>query len=172
MITRFSQCPVPVQECLEKRVELWLQGFAEELTHAGYAEMIARRHIRAAEHFMDWSGRRNMAVAALNVSFVEKFGQHLRRCRCPRYGRALVRIKTNGAHLFLSYLRGVGAVSSKTPAPEPVLLTAFHQWMRRSGELVMPRCTAMPRRFASYSKKSGVGMPGLILVTIAHFRLA
>jgi len=131
MTTRFSQRPVPAQECLEKRVELWLQGFAQELKHAGYAEMTARRHIRAAKHFMDWSGRRDMAVATLNESFVDKFGQHLRRCRCPHYRRGLIRIKTNGAHLFLNYLRGLGAVSPETPDPEPILLTAFHQWMRQ-----------------------------------------
>ena len=65
MTTRFSQCAVPVQECLGKRVELWLQGFAEELKHAGYAEMTARPHIRAAEHFMDWTGQRDMTVATL-----------------------------------------------------------------------------------------------------------
>ena len=134
MTTRFSQCPVPVQECLEKRIELWLQGFAEELKDAGYAEMSARRHIRGAEHFMDWTGQADMAVSTLNESFVDKFEQHLRRCRCPRYGRSLIRIKTNGAYLFLSYLRDAGVVSSTRPetlAPEPVLIARFHQWMRQ-----------------------------------------
>jgi hypothetical protein len=134
MSNRFSESPVSVQEYFDRRVEPWLQGFADKLKHAGYGAMTARRHIRAAEHFRDWTDQRGIAVATLNESFVEKFGQHLRRCRVPRYGRSLIRIKTNGAHLFLSYLRNAGIVSStlsETPTPEPALLTAFHQWMRQ-----------------------------------------
>src|SRR2546422_1129664 len=135
MTTRFSESfPVPVQKYFDGRVGPWLQGFAYELNDAGYAEMTARRHIRAAEHFMVWTDRRGIAVATLNEASVEKFGQHLRRCRCPRYGRSLIRIKTNGTHLFLSYLRDAGIASaalSEAPTSEPVLLTAFDQWMRQ-----------------------------------------
>lgn len=134
MTTRFSEPSVPTQESFGSRVGLWLQGFAYELNRAGYAAMTARRHIRAAEHFMHWTDRRGIATATLNELFVEKFGQYLHRCRCPHYGRSLIRIKTNGARLFLSYLHNLGVVSatlSMTPTPEPLLVTTFLQWMRQ-----------------------------------------
>src|ERR1700733_4130722 len=134
MTTRCSEPSVPVQKSFGSCVGLWLQDFAFELNRAGYAAMTARRHIRAAEYFMRWTDRRGIATATLNELFVEKFGQHLHRCRCPHYGHSLIRIKTNGALLFLSYLRNVGVVSatsSKTPTSESLLITAFHRWMRQ-----------------------------------------
>jgi hypothetical protein len=41
----------------------WLEGFAHALSHVGYAPITARRHLRAAEHFVAWADRQGIAVA-------------------------------------------------------------------------------------------------------------
>ena len=112
----------------------FLERFAEELFHAGYAEITARRHIRAAEHLIYWSGIQGITISGLTERLVEQFGDHLHGCQCPRYGHTHRLDLLNGAHLFLKHLQGTGyatiSVQQQT-AQDPVLLTAFHEWMRR-----------------------------------------
>src|SRR3989442_4316711 len=128
MSTRVFETSVRDQEHLKGPAGPSLEGFAHELNQAGYAAMTIRRHIRAAEHFIEWTDRKGIEVATLNESFIEKFGHHLHRCRCPGYRRThLIDLKKRGAHLFLTYLRDVGLVTaavSEPTTPQPVLLTA------------------------------------------------
>ena len=112
----------------------FLQRFAGELFHAGYAEITARRHIRAAEHLIYWSGSQGVTISSLTERLVEQFGDHLHRCQCPRYGHTQRLDLLNGAHLFLKHLQGTGHATTSVEQPtaqDPVLLTAFHEWMRR-----------------------------------------
>ena len=112
----------------------FLERFAEELFHASYAEITARRHIRAAEHLIYWSGSQGVAISGLTKRLVEQFGDHLHGCQCPRYGHTHRLDLLNGAHLFVKHLQGTGyaTISVEQPtAQDPVLLTAFHEWMRR-----------------------------------------
>ena len=64
---------------------------------------------------------------------LERFGDHLKRCRCGRYSCAdRVDILT-GARLFLRHSHGVDTALVRLPDSTdatPVLLQSFRQWMR------------------------------------------
>src|SRR5439155_7116252 len=62
-----------------------LESFARALSEAGYATITARRHLRAAEHFVYWAHRHGLPVYRWNESFLARFDRHLSRCHCPHY---------------------------------------------------------------------------------------
>jgi integrase/recombinase XerD len=111
-----------------------IEKFAQELYQTGYAEITARRHIRAAEHLIHWIGRKSSNVAALDEEMTEEFVQHLNRCRCPRFGRTHRREFRKGARLFLRYARFADLVTTRAEqetAEDPILLVSFGAWMRQ-----------------------------------------
>jgi integrase/recombinase XerD len=111
-----------------------LEGFAQELCQAGYAKLTARRHIRAAEHLIYWTGREGIPACSLNEQVLQRFVCHFSRCQCPGYGHTYRLELLHGARLFLGHLRGVGVVTASVAEPavqDPVLFTAFCQWMRQ-----------------------------------------
>ena len=103
MLEEFFESSFRIQELRDGPDGRLLEGFAQELCQAGYAEISARRHIRAAEHLIHWIGRKGRTVAALDERMIEEFVQHLKRCRCARYGRTHRRDLRKGARLFLCY---------------------------------------------------------------------
>lgn len=110
-----------------------IEGFAEQLFLRGYAEVTARRHIRAAEHLVRWANRQGLSDHELSDRRLKGFREHLRRCRCGRYSSAKPVEVLNGARLFVRHLRGVAepAVRERAPVVEgPELLEAFCAWMR------------------------------------------
>ena len=109
-------------------------GFALTLSEAGYATITARRYLRAAEHFIYWSDRNRRPVQHVDEKSLVQFGHHLNRCRCPHQGHADHASLTQGARLFLKYLRDAG-ISTAVPvtlsaAPDAGLLSRFCGWMR------------------------------------------
>jgi len=109
-------------------------GFVRGLSQAGYVVEIARRYLRAGQHLVDWIDRRSLPLEKLDELAFARFVRHIGRCRCPGYGPVKRATVLPGVHVFLNYLRDVGitSVPERTPAPhEPVLLTAFCQWMRQ-----------------------------------------
>jgi integrase/recombinase XerD len=134
MFEHFFDGASRVEELRNSSCGPFLEGFAEELFQAGYAEITARRHIRAAEHFIYWSGCEGMPVSSLSKKSVERFDDHLNGCQCPRYGRTHRLELLNGVRLFLEHLRVTGGIITAVDQPtaqDPVLLTAFCEWMRR-----------------------------------------
>lgn len=112
----------------------FLERFAEELFYAGYAEITARRHIRAAEHLIHWAGRDGIPISSFTERLVEKFGDHLHECQCPSFGHTHRLGLLNGAHLFFKHLQRTGLAANSIEGPTvqyPVLLTAFNEWMRQ-----------------------------------------
>lgn len=108
-----------------------LDGFGRELSQSCYARITSRIHIRSAAHFLYWTDRNRGEIASLNEASVTDFLRHLEHCRCPRHGRTH---RVTGAQLLLRHLRKTGVVTTAAPAPAgqtPVLLAAFHQWMRQ-----------------------------------------
>ncbi len=112
----------------------YMDEFADALWEAGYAEITARRHIRAAQHLIHWAQYQHVPLAKMDDAQVERFKRHLPRCRCPSYGcydrHGLVR----GAYLFLGHLRRINAIpppadNGQKPETSP-LLDSFWQWMR------------------------------------------
>ena len=86
MIEQFFVGASRVQKLRDSTGGALLEGFAEELFQAGYAEITARRHIRAAEHFIYWSCCEGIPVSSLTGNMVEQFDHHLNECQCPGYG--------------------------------------------------------------------------------------
>jgi hypothetical protein len=56
MLAEFFDSLLRIQELRDGPDGYLLEGFAQELSRAGYAEITARRHIRAAEHLSHWIG--------------------------------------------------------------------------------------------------------------------
>jgi integrase/recombinase XerD len=109
-------------------------GFAQTLLRAGYAQITTRGHIRAAEHFVAWAGRKGLQGANLDERALERFDRHLPRCRCQGFGHHN-RSLFCGARLFLQHLREAGVVIFDEAAnrlPDPPLMVAFCRWMRES----------------------------------------
>jgi len=134
MLTEFFESPFRIQELRDGPEGRLLEGFAEELYRAGYAEITARRHIRAAEHLVHWTSRTGRTIPTLDERAIEKFAGHLKRCRCPRYGRTHREDLQNGAHLFLGYARAAGVLTTpimEESITEPALLVSFCRWMRQ-----------------------------------------
>ena len=73
MLAEFFESPLRIQELRDGPDGRVLEGFAQELCQAGYAEITARRHIRAAEHLIHWTGRKGRTVAALDERMIEEF---------------------------------------------------------------------------------------------------
>ncbi len=111
----------------------WLDGFAHALSQTGYAQITARRHLRAAEHFASWADRHDIAVRSLTEQVLDRFGRHVPRCRCRRYGHS-ARSLLHGVRLFLRHLEEIGTIrvaAVASTAPDPALLMAFRQWMHQ-----------------------------------------
>jgi len=110
-----------------------VEGFARALWQAGYAEITARRHLRAAEHFVCWADGNDTLIRSLTEQAVNRFGRHLPRCRCPGYGHA-DRSLLHGVRLFLRHLEVAGIIKVAAVASsvsDPALLVAFCRWMRQ-----------------------------------------
>lgn len=134
MFNEFFESALRIQELRAGPDGRVLEGFAQELCQAGYAEITARRHIRAAEHLIHWLGRKGRTVAALDDCTIEEFVHHLNRCRCPRYGHTHRRDIRKGARLFLRYARFADIVTTRIvneAIVDPALLVSFCDWMRQ-----------------------------------------
>ncbi len=59
-----------------------LEAFANELSQDRYQWVVARKHVRAAEHFIHWMGHRALSITAIEERFAGEFLSHLKRCRC------------------------------------------------------------------------------------------
>jgi site-specific recombinase XerD len=114
---------------------LLLEGFAQCLSEAGYATITARKHLRAAEHFIhfiNWNDRHSPPERKLNKQSLVRFERHLSRCQCQQYSHASPQKVVHGVHLFLSHLRDTGIINLPwAPNHDPALLSAFCQWMHQ-----------------------------------------
>jgi integrase/recombinase XerD len=111
-----------------------VEGFARHLVQGGYAVKVARRHIRGAEHLIDWVDRRHLPIERVDDAALGRFAQHIRRCRCRDYGPVRPATVLPGARSFMAYLRRtavINAPAEPTGGHNPVLLVAFGQWVRQ-----------------------------------------
>lgn len=134
MFEQFFDCTSRIQSLRDCPGGPLLEGFANELCQGGYAEITARRHIRAAEHLLYWTEREGIPISSLNEKFLERFDRHLDQCQCQRFGHSDRLQLLNGARLFLEHLRGSGVIATpviESTVQDPVLFTEFCQWMRQ-----------------------------------------
>ena len=134
MLAEYFDSPLRLQEIRGCPAGHLLEGFAKKLYQVGYAQRTARRHLRAAEHLVHWTGRGGIQVTGLEERFIERFSHHLNRCRCTRYGRSHRLELENGVRLFIGYLRRAGVLTTpinEESIEEPALLVSFGLWMRQ-----------------------------------------
>jgi integrase/recombinase XerD len=129
-----------------------LEGFAQALSETGYTTKIARRPLRAAEHFIYWTHRQGISGRNWNEQSLAGFERHLSRCHCPHYGRGDQLSVVRGARLFLTYLRDgriITRKSIKSPVHDPALLSAFCQWMHQQRGI----CDVTLRTYSIYIRE-------------------
>ncbi len=133
MLSEFFESSARIQALSAGSAGELVERFAQALFRAGYAEITARRHLRAVEHFVFWADRSGTAIGDLGEQTLNRFGHHLLRCRCPKYGRS-DRGLLYGVRLFLRHLEEAGVIKvsavGSTVADPPVLI-AFSDWMRQ-----------------------------------------
>ena len=110
-----------------------IESFARLLSEAAYANGTARRHLRAAEHFLYWIRRHGITVHDANEQALKRFANHFSQCQCPHFSHADQVGITGGARLFASHLRDIGIIASpaRQESKDPELLMAFGHWMRQ-----------------------------------------
>jgi len=134
-MSEFFRSPFRISQIRAGQHGPLLDGFIQELQQAGFAEVTARGHIRAAEHLLHWANRKAIAPLTLNDDTVTDFVRHLRRCRCKSFGHTHQRELRTGARLFVGSLRRAGLLPpSPTQAilDDPPILVLFCDWMHKN----------------------------------------
>jgi integrase/recombinase XerD len=134
MMTEFFKSPFRILQLRGGQDGRLLDAFIQELVQSGYAEITARRHIRAAEHLLYWAKRKGISSATFDEHTLDEFAGHLGRCRCKSYGRTHRRDLQNGTRLFLRSLRRADLLSmpsTQETIEDPQVLVLFRGWMRR-----------------------------------------
>ena len=134
MLSRFFESRRRIHALRDNPAGGLFEGFAQVLSEAGYATSAARRHLRAAEHLIYWTRRHGIPVGELNEQSLARFDHHLSRCRCPHYDHASPARVVHRTREFMAYLRDARIITTSTlkdRVDDPVLLSAFCQWMRQ-----------------------------------------
>ncbi len=114
-------------------VQPYLEGFAAELTSAGYALLPIRDYLRSAAHLGRWMDSHNLEINQLKERVIAKFARH--DCECPfakMRGRRPSRRYVARTRRFAEYLGRLAvvpplALSLSKVVPPP--LVGFHAWM-------------------------------------------
>jgi site-specific recombinase XerD len=134
MLSEFFKSRVRIQGLQKGHAGSLLESFARAISEAGYVTITARRHLRAAEHFIYWTDRHRIPMHQWNEKSLARFDHHLSRCHCPHYGHSHQLEVIHAARLFLTCLREARIItqpSAEHPVHDPPLLSAFCQWMRQ-----------------------------------------
>jgi site-specific recombinase XerD len=135
MLTDLFESAVRVQALRDGPGGTLLEAFTQTLVRDRYAEITARRHLRAAEHFVHWADRRGIPVTGPMGPALERFGRHLQRAgRCPHFGHTFRVQILLGVRLFLTHLQDAGLIDRlgvESTVATPSLITGFRQWMHQ-----------------------------------------
>lgn len=134
-MSEFFRSPFRISQIRAGQHGPLLDGFIQELQEAGFAEVTARGHIRAAEHLLHWANRKAIAPLTFNDDTLAEFVRHLRRCRCKNFGHTHYRELQTGARLFVGSLRRAGLLppaATQAVLEDPPILALFCDWMRKN----------------------------------------
>src|SRR6476659_6169658 len=111
-----------------------IDAVADDLEREGYAPSSAVRYLRAASHLGCFVQRKGNVLKDIDLTMLDSFGSHLRRCRCPHFKRGKISYHAQfGAKLFHHQLVVRGLCPSQSVqnlTPDPPLVTAFCDWFR------------------------------------------
>ncbi|MBN3813625.1 tyrosine-type recombinase/integrase [Paraburkholderia sp. Ac-20347] len=133
MFANYFESQQRIDELAANPESLLLEGFTLRLWEVGYAEITARRHVRAAEHLLYWTHENRIRPTNLSPDIIRRFDSHRRNCTCLRYGHADWEGVMHGVRLFTGYLQDAGVIESSNPNNKPLdpeLLVQFRHWMR------------------------------------------
>jgi integrase/recombinase XerD len=82
MLVRYFRRPSRIEQLRSSTGGHLLEGFAKELSQGRYQWVAARKHIRAAEHFLHWIAHRNLSITSVEERYAQQFLDHLKRCCC------------------------------------------------------------------------------------------
>ena len=135
MLVRYFRRPSRIEQLRSSTGGHLLEGFAKELSQDCYQWVAARKHIRAAEHFLHWIAHRNLSITSVEERYAQQFLDHFNRCRCREHHPPLKPHRQKySVDLWFDYLRRVGIVPTPAfvePAVEAPMLVSFCDWMRR-----------------------------------------
>ena len=135
MLVRYFRRPSRIEQLRSSTGGHLLEGFAKELSQGRYQWVAARKHIRAAEHFLHWIAHRNLSITSVEERYAQQFLDHLKRCCCRGHHPPLKPHRQKySVDLWFDYLRRAGIVPTPTfvePAVEAPMLVSFCDWMRR-----------------------------------------
>ncbi|WP_162175069.1 site-specific integrase [Paraburkholderia mimosarum] len=132
MFAKYFESRQRIDELAAKPESNLLEEFTLRLWEIGYAGITARRHLRAAEHLLYWTHKNRIASTNISPDIIRRFGNHLSRCTCLRYGHADREGVMHGVRLFTDYLQEAGAMKSFNSDDKPMdpeLLVQFRRWM-------------------------------------------
>lgn len=113
-----------------------IDDFADALEQDGYSQASVVRYLRAAAHLGQFQQRHHSGLTDINMSALDAFRRHLRRCRCPQSNGGKVKHHVCfGAKRFYAHLLQKG-VCQRDPDPrvenmEPALVGSFRDWFRK-----------------------------------------
>jgi integrase/recombinase XerD len=135
MLARYFRRPSRIEQLRSNTGGYLLEGFAKELSQDRYQWVAARKHIRAAEHFLHWMAHRKLSITSVEERCAQQFLDHLKRCCCHGHHPSLKPYRQKySVDLWFAYLRRAGIVTTSRPA-EPAteipVLASFCDWMRQ-----------------------------------------
>jgi len=80
MLVRYFRRPSRIEQLRSGTGGYLLEGFARELSESRYQWVAARKHIRAAEHFLHWIAHRKLSITSVEERCAKQFLDHLKRC--------------------------------------------------------------------------------------------
>ncbi len=135
MLVRYFRRPSRIEQLRSNTGGYLLEGFAKELSESRSQWVAARKHIRAAEHFLHWITHRKLSITSIEERCARQFLDHLKRCCCRGHHPPLKPHRQKfSVDLWLAYLQRGGIVTTPSPAlpaTETPLLATFCDWMRQ-----------------------------------------
>jgi site-specific recombinase XerD len=134
MMDQYFEDPAALKRASASWSGPYLDGYSEWLRDRGFAWSSIQTLARTAVHIGLWSEHVRSPICDLDEAALERFGAHLRRCRCPgpRPKRRRIRKIVMWAGRFIEYLRVQGVVRDRLQVPtvSHPLVAGFDAWMR------------------------------------------
>ena len=93
MLVRYFKRPSRIEQLRSNTGGYLLEGFAKELSQGRYQWVAARKHIRAAEHFLHWIAHRNLSITSVEDRYAQQVPRSLETMLLSRSGSACLHLR-------------------------------------------------------------------------------